>query len=88
MPLSKQDLTIWRKARISGSGGQGVRLDDAMCGYVLALIVHDLGLRKRFADVPAQLADFFTVEEFASPFLEPKRVYEQLADFVPDSVTY
>jgi len=88
MPLSKQDLTIWRKARIAGSGGQGVGLDDAMCGYVLALIVHDLGLRNRFADVPAQLDDFFVVEKFTSPFLEPKRVYEQLAELAPDSVTY
>jgi len=28
------------------------------------------------------------VEKFTSPFLEPKRVYEQLAELIPDSVTY
>ena len=43
MPLSKQDLVAWRKARASGSGAQGAGLDDAMCGYVLGLIIEDLG---------------------------------------------
>lgn len=88
MPLSKQDLTIWRKARTPGSGGQGVGLDDAQCGYLLALIVHDLGLRDTFPQVPIQLDDFFQVKAFTSPFPKPREVYEQLAEVVPDSVTY
>lgn len=88
MPLSKQDLTIWRKARAPGSGGQGVGLDDATCGYLLALIIHDLGWRGTFPQVPALLPDFFVVERCASPFPNPKEVYERLAELVPDSVTY
>ena len=88
MPLSKQDQTIWRKARAAGSGGQGIGLDDAMCGYLLGLIVHDLGLRSGYPQVPAELADFFTVEEFVSPFPNPGEVFEHLAHAVPDSVTY
>jgi hypothetical protein len=34
------------------------------------------------------LSNFFTDEEFASPFPGPKPVYEQLAQSIPDSVTY
>ena len=88
MPLSNPNLTIWRKARAPGSGGQGVGLDDAMCGYIVALIIHDLGMRGTFPQVPALLSDFFAVEEFTSPFSDPKLAYEQLAVAVPDSVTY
>ncbi len=88
MALSNPNLAIWRKARTPGSGGQGVGLDDAMCGYILALIVHDLGLREAFPQVPSQLGDFFAAEDFISPFPNPKHVYEQLATTVPDSVTY
>ena len=88
MPLSKQNLVIWRTARAAGSGLQGVGLDDEMCGYLLALIVVDLNLHAQFPQVSLGLEDFFTVEHFSSPFSEPKAVFEQIAEMVPDSVTY
>jgi hypothetical protein len=85
MPLSKEYQTIWQKARAAGSGDQGVGLDDSMCGYVVALIVHDLGLRKNFPQIPD---DFFTTDSFRSPFPFPHLAYETLAGIDPDSVTY
>jgi hypothetical protein len=59
-----------------------------MCGYVLSLIVHDLGLRTKFPQVPLALANFYEAVEFNSPFQNPQEAYEQLAEAAPDSVTY
>jgi hypothetical protein len=81
-PLSDADL---ERSKLLG---QGQRMADSICGYLIARIVNDLGLRKSFPLVPEILSDFFTADKFATPFPTPLHAYESLAELVADSVTY
>ncbi|MBN2456666.1 MAG: hypothetical protein JXB29_09065 [Sedimentisphaerales bacterium] len=91
MALTKSQQTIWEKARAYGSGDQAVCLNDEMCAYLVARIVHDLGLRNNFPEVPEIIPSFFEAEDLDSLVIEgldPKNMFERLIVLDPDSDMY
>ncbi len=91
MPLSQLELAVWRKARAAGAGGQTVQLTDAMCGYLLAMIIADLRMAATFPNVPPPPIPFYAAKTLADTELaiaNPLALYEQLVEAQPDAVTY
>ena len=91
MPLSQLELTVWRRARAAGAGGQSVQLTDAMCGYLLAVIIRDLGLHEKFPDVPEPSVEFYDARDFGETQVDirnPANLFAQLAVAEPNAVTY
>ncbi len=60
MALTQSQKAIVTRAQSLGSGGQAVALSDEVCGYLVGVIVRDLGLGARFPEVPATLTEFFS----------------------------
>src|SRR5665213_2841670 len=90
MPLSKLEMTIWRKARATGAGSMAARLTDDMCAYLLARTILDLGLSTRFPNVPVEIPDFFEIEpaRLVVGVGDPTALFERLVHVVPDALTY
>ncbi len=91
MGLTKTRQTIWEKARAYGSGDQAVCLDDEMCAYLVARIVHDIGLQNEFPELPAIIPSFFETEDLDSLVVEgvdPKDIFERLVNRNADSDMY
>lgn len=60
MGLTQAQRTIINKARTVGGGKQGVALSDEACAFLVGVIARDLGLLKRFREVPKELPQFFS----------------------------
>lgn len=91
MVLTKAQQSIWERSRAIGSGGQAVVLSDSACAYLVGRIVLDLGLRKSFPEVPANLPGFFDRQELSSLTLnlaDPRNFFERLVKLVDDADTY
>ena len=91
MSLSQLELSAWRKARAAGAGGQAVQLTDGMCAYLIAIIVHDLGLETSFPEVPSPPVRFYaatSISETETVVPDVKALFERLAQVQPDAVTY
>jgi hypothetical protein len=57
--LTQFQKSIIAKAKAVGGGDQGVALSDEACAYLVAVIVHDLGLREHFPELPSEHFPFF-----------------------------
>lgn len=91
MPLTKTQQTFWEKARAYGSGGQAVSLTDGMCAYLVGRIVHDLGLRHQFPEIPESLPSFFVAEDLDSLVIEDvdaRALFERLVKQNSDADMY
>jgi hypothetical protein len=78
MGLTKTQQTIWGKARAYGFGDQAVGLTDGICAYLVGRIVHDLGLRNKFPEVPEGLPPFFGMGDFSSLVIEGVAAWKHL----------
>lgn len=91
MGLSRAQMAIVQKARVLGAGKQGIALTEEACNYLLAMVVHDLGLGAHFPELPRSLTPFYGPEpladrEVAGPhFLV---MFERLAGLAVDADTY
>lgn len=91
MSLSQHERAIWRKATAAGAGGQAVQLTNGMCGYLLSLIIDDLGLRSKFTDVPTPRKSFFEARTPADAEIDVGQLgvlFARLAEVERDAVTY
>lgn len=70
MALSQSQLTMIEKARNVGSSEMAVPLADSACAYLVARIVHDLGVHDQYPDLPAVIAPFFETSPVESLGLE------------------
>lgn len=91
MGLTKAQATIWQKARMLGNGGQAVRLTDDMCNYLVAVIVHDLSLKKRFPEFKLTPSPFFSNGDLSRLCIaghDARSVFERLVTACPDADMY
>jgi hypothetical protein len=91
MALSATQRSVIEKARSLGSGDQGVSLDDSACVYLTALIAHDLGLHKKFPELPGELPPFFGSQplfHLAIPGLPFLPLFERLVGLTRDADMY
>jgi len=59
MALSKTQEALLTKLRAVGGGELGIALNDEICSYLLAVVVHDLGLQSHFPEVNRRPPLFF-----------------------------
>ncbi|MFZ0912522.1 MAG: hypothetical protein WBQ76_14725 [Candidatus Korobacteraceae bacterium] len=59
MALSKTQEAFITKLRAVGNSELGVALDDPICCYLIGIIAADLGLARRFPEIPRDLPPFF-----------------------------
>lgn len=79
------------KARSVGSSDLAIALTDEMCAYLVGTIVIDLGLRKKFSEVPAGLPKIFSPappDSLRLPGVDFWPLLERLVQAVPDAITY
>lgn len=91
MGLTKTQQTIWEKSRLLGAGEQAVRLTDAVCAYLVGRIVLDLGLEKRFPEVPQTLPPFFhpgDLDALVLPDVDAQSLFERLLVLDSNADTY
>ncbi len=79
--LSKSQEAIWQKARSLGAGDQGVALSDGACAFLVATIARDLGLKKRFPEIPKHFPEFFADRPIAELILEDVNCRAILSDW-------
>jgi hypothetical protein len=60
--LSKTQEAFLTKVRAVGGGELGVKLDDEICAYLVAVIVNDLELTAKFPELPKRIPPFFCKE--------------------------
>lgn len=90
MGLTKVQGSIWEKARALGAGGQAIALTDEMCAYLIGRIILDLGLEKKFPEMP-RLPEFFAQQPLASLVLKGadcRALYERLVTENADTDVY
>ena len=81
MVLSASQRAIIERARALGSGEQAVALSDEMCAYLVAVIVGDLGMTKKFPEFKGRVTPFFTAKPLRDLLIEGvafMTVYERL----------
>jgi hypothetical protein len=91
MPLTQSQQAIIAKARSVGGGKLGVALSDEACAFLVAVIVKDLGLTKKFKELPKQMPDFFahqSLDTLVLPGVDFLALFERLIGLVPDADTY
>jgi hypothetical protein len=91
MGLTANQRSLITKARTGGGSNLGVSLDDAICCYLLATIVHDLELEHRFLDIPVDLEPFFgskNISNLRLPGIDLYAFFERLVTERPDADTY
>jgi hypothetical protein len=91
MGLSTTERASITKARASGTSELAVPITDAMCKYLIAVIVRDLGYDKSFPELPKKVPDFFSTEAIEHP---PEirgyfaTLMDRLVEVDRDTVTY
>jgi len=91
MGLTQSQRAMIEKVRAVGSAELAVPLSDEICAYLAAVIVRDLGLNKRFSDVPSNISKFYCKdppEKLALTKVPFWPLMERLSAIEPDSVTY
>ena len=91
MALSQTQKAVWEKARALGSGGQAVRLNDAICTYLIARIATDLELLAHFPEFGVEVPAFFNSEDLDTLMIEgmsPLPLFERLLAVNPDGDMY
>lgn len=89
--MNQSQRSIIEKARSVGSSDLAIELDDEMCAYLVGVIVHDLGLQKKFPEVPAKPPKFFSATpptELRLAKVDFWKLIERLASLEADAVTY
>lgn len=74
-----------------GSSDLAIELSDDMCAYLVGVIVHDLGFRKQFPEVPASLPKFFSAaapEDLRLAGVDFWNLINRLLQREPDAITY
>ena len=91
MPLSQSQKSLIEKARNVGNSNMAVPIDDAAASYLLARVVHDLGIQSRYPKLPERIQPFFETTPVSSLRLDGLD-FEDLAGNLfastPDSDTY
>ena len=85
------EVRAWQKARAPGAGEQAVALDDADCGYLLALIARDLGSGSHVPELPPNPPQFFGPQSAAGAKVkttDPFAIYEKLLEVQRDASLY
>lgn len=91
MALSKSELATLTRIRAAGNSVLDERLDDAVCSYLLAIAVQDLGLASTFPELPSSTQPFFAKESLFSLRLEGVdflSLYERFLKTHEDSEAY
>lgn len=91
MALSKSHEAVINKLRAAGGGKLGVRLDDEILSYLVAVISRDLRLDHLFPEVPRDLPEFFDpgpLNRRRLPGLPFSTMFERLVDHNNDADTY
>ena len=65
LTLSQAQKSLVTKARNLGSGPATVKLDDAVCSYLVGTIANDLGIAGRFPEFKDDLPSFYSSEELS-----------------------
>lgn len=89
--MTQSQRSIIEKARSVGSSDLAIELSDEMCAYLVGVIVHDLGYRKAFPEVPVSLPKFFSAaapEDLRLTGVDFWNLIERLLNAEPDSITY
>ena len=66
MGLTQAQKAMIEKARSGGGSELGISLDDASCAYLISVIAHDLGLSRKFPELPSKVPPFYEATELAS----------------------
>jgi hypothetical protein len=91
LALSKTQEAFLTKIRTVGGGELGVALDDDACSYLVAVIAKDLGLTKRFPELPKTIPPFFGKDHPAklrAGKLNFRALFEKLLSLRQDADTY
>jgi hypothetical protein len=89
--LTPTQQSIIAKAQSVGGSKQGVALDDGICAYLVAAIALDLGLRRKFKGLLADLPPFFgtaSLESLRLPGADFRALFEKLVQADPHAETY
>jgi hypothetical protein len=91
MGLTAQQRALVTKAKTGGGSDLAVSLDDAVCCYLLAIIVKDLGLEDTFRDIPLTVKPFFgskNLRDLQLPGVSFDIFFERLIAIRKDADTY
>lgn len=91
MGMNQSQRAMIEKACSVGSAELSVPLTDPACSYLAAVIVSDLGLLKKFPDLPKDFPPFFSRESPEKLVLKGVdfwEVLERLSNIEPDAPTY
>ena len=91
MGLTKSQQILITKARNPGGSELGVFLDDAICTYLTAVLVNDLGITQHFPELPLEPASFFgtqNLETLRVSHLNFQVLLERVFALLPDADTY
>jgi hypothetical protein len=91
MPLTKAQCSLVEKARVLGAGGAGIRLDDAACLFLIAVVADDLGLADKFKQFRRPLPQFFQsgdLDRLRLPGVEFEPLLDELFQLDADADTY
>ena len=85
--LSKEQRKLRSAARAAGTSEQGVPLDDARCGYLIARVAADLDLA---GVTEGEAADLYTapLDRLRHPLPDVKDAYGRLVGAAADAETY
>jgi len=89
--LSLAQKSLITKARTLGSGAGKLKLDDAVCAYLVSVIVEDLGLKDRFSEFKTAAIPFYTdqdLEKLTIPGVRFLDVMTRLVNISRDADTY
>ena len=91
MALTQSQKTLVEKARSAGGGELGAGLSDEGCAFLVATIIRDLGILKKFPEVKHGFPEFFDEADprkLELPNLDFYALIERLFKLVPDADTY
>jgi hypothetical protein len=91
MGLTQGQWTTVTKARMLGGGKQGIALSDEACAFLVGVIARDLGLLRRFREVPKDLPQFFSsgpLDALVLPGVDFLPLFERLVKIDENADTY
>ena len=91
MGLTQGQRSIISKARAVGGGKQGIALSDEACAFLVATIARDLGVEKKFPELPEDLPAFFSSDSLTGltvPAVDFLDLFERLLGLDANADTY
>lgn len=92
MALTQAQKALISRVRAISGGTLGVELSDAICSFLTATIIRDLGLLDRFSELASvSFPEFFSepdLERLTLPDIAFIPLFERLVAIVPDADTY